>query len=447
MDNTFISKMAALYQNVPSVLLPSIRIAQAILESSWGQSELAKEANNFAGIKASKEWTGSTHVKYSNEEHDGVVTSERSAFRKYASVEEFVKDHSQFITSTEWRKNHYSSVIHAKGYKEQAQALTGLYATDSGYGSKLIELIEKYNLTQYDKEKESESMAKHLVICGHGKNPNGSYDPGAIGSNGTEAEWVRRLATAMSRYNHTDIEYITEQNVYEHRNINTYSGYESITELHLNAFNGQAKGCEVLIWHEYNADDLDNALLAILAKYFVNRGIKKRDNLYNMSVSARCGYNYRLVECCFVDNSEDMAIFSKSLDDIARQFVEAITGKAVQQPTPQEEHQNTQPIVDFPQSFRALTEGQDVKVSKHATHYQNGKPINPLVLGNTYTITGKMDVQQSHSKRAYRLATNNSAIGWVLEQDIVEAWQTLEQAPKESTQFTLGEKTYKIEEV
>ncbi|MBF0780568.1 MULTISPECIES: hypothetical protein [unclassified Granulicatella] len=51
------------------------------------------------------------------------------------------------------------------------------------------------------------------------------------------------------------------------------------------------------------------------------------------------------------------------------------------------------------------------------------------------------------SKRAYRLATNNVAIGWVLEQDIVEAWQILEQAPKESTQFTLGEKTYKIEEL
>ncbi len=51
----FIEKMAVLYQGVPSSLLTSIRLAQAILESSWGQSELAQNAFNFAGIKASAE--------------------------------------------------------------------------------------------------------------------------------------------------------------------------------------------------------------------------------------------------------------------------------------------------------------------------------------------------------------------------------------------------------
>lgn len=457
MNNTFIEKMAVLYQAVPSSLFTSIRLAQAILESSWGQSDLAREANNFAGIKASKDWTGSTHIKYSNEEYNGVVTSERSAFRKYASVEEFVKDHSNFITSTEWRKNHYSSVINAKGYKAQSQALTGLYATDSGYGSKLIELIEKYNLTQYD-SKESESVTRHLVICGHGQGPKG-YDPGATGPSGTEADWVRKLASVMKKYSGTDIEYVTETNTFEYRddnryNINRYSGYASITELHLNAFNEQAKGCEVLIWHEFNADDLDNKLLSILAKYFVNRGIKKRNDLYNMRVSAQLGYNYRLVEVCFVDNVQDMQILSANLDTIARQFVEAITGKSVQVPQPQSTPQQQTPKAERggtrtadtpPQAFKELKEGQVVEVRQQATHYENGAEISPRVNGNKYTITGVRQVEKSMSKRAYRLAVNNVAIGWVLEQDIVEAWQE-DKPQKESQEITLNGKKYKIEE-
>lgn len=62
-QNSFIEKMAPLYKAVPSALLVSVRLAQAIVESGWGQSDLAVNALNFAGIKVSEPWTGKTMLK------------------------------------------------------------------------------------------------------------------------------------------------------------------------------------------------------------------------------------------------------------------------------------------------------------------------------------------------------------------------------------------------
>ena len=67
MSKSFIEKMAVLYQSVPSPILVSVRIAQACVESSYGQSDLAREANNYAGIKATAPWTGETYTKVSPE--------------------------------------------------------------------------------------------------------------------------------------------------------------------------------------------------------------------------------------------------------------------------------------------------------------------------------------------------------------------------------------------
>src|SRR5699024_8508415 len=105
--NSFIKKMAPLYKAVPSALLVSVRIAQAIVESGWGQSDLALNALNFAGIKYSEPWTGETYKKTTKEEINGVLVDVPGVkFRKYATVDDFVKDHSNFITSTPWREKH-----------------------------------------------------------------------------------------------------------------------------------------------------------------------------------------------------------------------------------------------------------------------------------------------------------------------------------------------------
>lgn len=298
-------------------------------------------------------------------------------------------------------------------------------------------------------------MAKHLVICGHGQGPKG-YDPGAMNANGTtEAEQVRELVKYMQKYS-TNIEYVTDRNVYEYRDIAKYKGYTTITELHMNAFNRTAKGAEVIIYAKYNEDNVDKAILNVLTKYFVNRGFKKRDNLYNVNVAAKSGFNYRLVELCFIDNDEDLRIFKQNIDSIAKGLVEAITGNKVSVLEQLNKNANVTVIErggtrtpdTTPETLKELFEGNVVEVRQQATHYYNGKPINTSVNGQKYTITGKMAIDNQYSKFAYRLAQNGVSIGWVYAHDIVEAYHQLEPLPpqKESQKITLGGKNYIITE-
>ena len=134
-------------------ILPSVTIAQAILESNWGKSSLAREACNLFGIKASKDWTGQVYKKQTKEQKpNGEVYTISADFRKYGSYLESIKDHDKFFVSTPWRKENYKKVLEAKNYKTQALALRECgYATDLNYGHKLIQLIERLGLQQYDK--------------------------------------------------------------------------------------------------------------------------------------------------------------------------------------------------------------------------------------------------------------------------------------------------------
>ena len=94
-----------------TTILPSITIAQAILESDWGRSELAQKAYNFFGIKASKEWSGKVYTKSTWEQRaDGVKYEIKADFRKYNSISESIIDHDNFFVSTEWRKKNYKRV-------------------------------------------------------------------------------------------------------------------------------------------------------------------------------------------------------------------------------------------------------------------------------------------------------------------------------------------------
>ena len=177
-----------------------------------------------------------------------------------------------------------------------------------------------------------------LVICGHGQGKTG-YDAGAVNRslNITEAQKVRELAGLMKQYA-TNTHFITDKNVYDFRNIASISkGYESVTELHFNSFNGQAQGTEVLIKDGFKPDSLDTGLKNVLEKYFKSRGFKFVDWLYNANVMANTGISYRLIEVCFIDNNTDMAIYEKNKDAIARELMEVIEGRKISEnpkPTP-----------------------------------------------------------------------------------------------------------------
>ena len=133
-------------------ILPSITAAQAILESGWGSSELAKAPNNnLFGIKDSEDWHGAIVTVPTQEYLNGDYITVNVAFRKYASWNDSVVDHAKFFTSTEWRKDNYRKVVNEMDYRIAAQELKNAgYATDPNYPGKLIRLIEAYKLYEWD---------------------------------------------------------------------------------------------------------------------------------------------------------------------------------------------------------------------------------------------------------------------------------------------------------
>lgn len=139
-------------------VLASLTIAQAILESGWGTSELAQNANALFGIKADSRWGGRAYSKDTKECYDGVnYTAVTALFRAYDSWEESVSDHSAFLLAG----SRYAAVIGEKDYKTACKAIKAAgYATAPDYAEKLISLIERYGLTAYDgAEQEENAMA------------------------------------------------------------------------------------------------------------------------------------------------------------------------------------------------------------------------------------------------------------------------------------------------
>lgn len=125
------------YYGIPA----SIKLSQSIIESSCGDSILAKEANNYFGIKCGKCWNGKTFS------HDDDMKNE--CFRKYDTSWHSFRDHSEFL-----KKSRYANLfcLSRYDYKSWAKGLKKYgYATDKNYADKLISKIEEYELWKFDK--------------------------------------------------------------------------------------------------------------------------------------------------------------------------------------------------------------------------------------------------------------------------------------------------------
>ena len=130
----------------------SITLAQGLLESGAGKSELSRKSNNHIGINADKSWNGSTVSSMDN--------GRLCKFRKYKEVRESYEDHSKFLAGREryaslfrLKKNDYEGW--AKGLKKAG------YAEDRQYPQKLISLIERYGLYKYDNYKPGNTPKKN----------------------------------------------------------------------------------------------------------------------------------------------------------------------------------------------------------------------------------------------------------------------------------------------
>lgn len=150
---SYINSAAAALQGLDlKGLFPSVIIAQAGLESGWGESSLAKTYNNHFGMKKGSGtnwggWTGQTVWLPTKEYIGGKMQTVNREFRVYPSFQASIADHNGLF----FKLSRYKDVLTAKTPYEQVVAIkNGGYATDPGYVNKLMNLINENNLTRFD---------------------------------------------------------------------------------------------------------------------------------------------------------------------------------------------------------------------------------------------------------------------------------------------------------
>ena len=126
-------------------ILPSITVAQAIVESGWGRSALSTQAHNLFGIKGS--YNGNSVVMRTREVYGGRSVYVNANFRAYANNSESVTDHGRFLNVN----SRYRNLLGDTNYASVANKLRqDGYATDPSYASTLIRFVQTYNLNQLD---------------------------------------------------------------------------------------------------------------------------------------------------------------------------------------------------------------------------------------------------------------------------------------------------------
>ena len=139
------ARTAARLTGVPA----SVTVAQAILESDWGRSQLAQSANNFFGIKATSSLgnDGLVWLPTSEYDADGQTYETMSPFRAYKSLVDSMTDHDKLLLSTR-----YAPAMQVANDPRQfaEQLYQAGYSTDPAYADKLIALMDRYNLYSLD---------------------------------------------------------------------------------------------------------------------------------------------------------------------------------------------------------------------------------------------------------------------------------------------------------
>jgi flagellum-specific peptidoglycan hydrolase FlgJ len=132
-------------------ILASLIIAQACLESNFGRSGLAQKGKNLFGIKGS--YNGQSVTMRTHEYQRGKKIWIDASFRKYPSWYESLEDLAKlYINGVSWDRNKYKPIIGETNYVMACKKVQESgYCTDPNYASKLIQIIEKYDLTKYDK--------------------------------------------------------------------------------------------------------------------------------------------------------------------------------------------------------------------------------------------------------------------------------------------------------
>ena len=143
-------------------LFSSVVIAQAICESSWGQSQIMMKANAIFGIKATSNWKGKVYNAKTQECYDGsTYTNITACFRAYNSLSESISDYFDLITKSE----RYRKACVSNSPLECITAIkNGGYATSPTYINTIMSIIKSNNLTKYDNMKIENKIQSDYIV-------------------------------------------------------------------------------------------------------------------------------------------------------------------------------------------------------------------------------------------------------------------------------------------
>lgn len=236
----------------------------------------------------------------------------------------------------------------------------------------------------------------HLIIAGHGKQRNGTFDPGASGyiKKGEHKYVVEDLFPAMKNHlskNHNVVFF------HEHK-VSNYGDLVSlvkkhkatqVTEIHFDAhtLGSSASGGHVIIHKNFTPDKVDLALrdaiknmVGVRYTHKGHEGISGRDNLYNVNVAAKNGITYRLIELGFGTNETDAGILVNDVDQYAKELVKAIVGEVKES-----ESKPAEKPVEKPKPSTKPTTNK-VTLKSSATRYATGESIPTRYKNKTYTV-------------------------------------------------------------
>ena len=318
-------------------LLPSPSLAQAIIESNKGSSQLAVEANALFGIKADKRWSGETISVQTKEFVNGGYITVVDVFRKYPSWIESIEDHTQFLL----QNKRYSNLVGVRDYKEYCRLIKeDGYATSPTYTKTLTDCIERYNLTQYDALEQTDPPEQELKIRSFnihaGHNPSGMVASGSVGYL-NESDENRAVCNGLIEiirsaghtvYDCTCNNGTSQKDVLQKivAKCNEHTVQLDIS-IHFNAIkkeavsDGRNKGVEVWIHPNNRGKEIESIAASVCSSVsnlgFTNRGVKYSDTLYILKNTKAPAI---LIECCFVDDIDDFALYdrNKMIEAIAK---------------------------------------------------------------------------------------------------------------------------------
>ena len=404
-------------------ILPSLTIAQACLESNFGQSKLAKEGNNLFGIKGDYKGESIT-INTREQKKDGSWITVDAEFAKYPDQATSVEEHGEFFSSTNWRKENYKHVFGETDYKEAVRAILppkaeAGYATDKMYADKIINIIEQYDLTKYDKEAGIEVASKAVkkngyvigIDIGHGSDTFSSGRGKGVYRNGrgyAEHSFNSILAIKLKaklegsgftvvygpqKPNSPDIGLTTRTNWYNANNI------DLVVSVHANAGVAGASGRCVFYWNTsaQSKKVAQNIVNEIKKKGYSTHGnglhASVRGSWTNLHITRETKMPAVLVEYGFMTNANDFVlIFGNKQAQYTEDMADA-TARAVAS------------------YFNTSYTGKSNTVTTSESNKAPAKGNNVVPSGNSYTVKSGDTlgaIAQAYGTTVNALASHNN---------------------------------------